>query len=534
MTGPIGPVGVTGATGAIGAQGPQGLQGIAGTQGAQGPAGPQGPVGPTGPAGAGFSFIGSWNPSSFYNINAVVNYRGSAYIAYSATPSGVIPPTNPGSWGQIANGVFTDAYLDTAAGVNALINDTPGAGVANSAFGQAALGLNTTGTKNSAFGTFALQDNSAGNQNTAVGYQALFNNTGSFNTAVGDGALTNNQGANNNSAFGEAALAANTTGGNNIAFGFQALQSNTSGAANAAVGYQALASNVNGGSNVAIGNNALSSNVSGGNNVAIGNSALVNWNGTQNIAIGAFTGNGGSPTANTGSYNVYIGYTNFVANESNVIRIGGCLVSTPYTCPNSVFIAGINGTTTGLAGSTVIIDANGQLGTISSSRRYKEDIEPMADASDRLLQLRPVQFRYKKPNANGEKPTQYGLIAEEVAEVLPELAVYNKDGQPETVAYHLLPAMLLNELQKEHLQLNTEHQLNLQHSQQLTAQEKIIHDQARQIAKLEANASQVEALKARLADLERVTKLLAKLNGGDGVAVRQVAQRVVDSAAGGH
>jgi hypothetical protein len=114
------------------------------------------------------------------------------------------------------------------------------------------------------------------------------------------------------------------------------------------------------------------------------------------------------------------------------------------------FIAEINGVKTDLTGTAVVVDANGQLGTMSSSRRYKQDIQPMAEASERLLKLRPFTFRYKQPNALGEKPIQYGLIAEEVAEVLPELVVLNKDGQPESVAYHLLPSLLLNELQKEH------------------------------------------------------------------------------------
>jgi hypothetical protein len=139
----------------------------------------------------------------------------------------------------------------------------------------------------------------------------------------------------------------------------------------------------------------------------------------------------------------------------------------------------------------------------------------MADASARLLNLRPVTFRYKKPNALGEKPLQFGLIAEEVAEVLPELVVMNKDGQPETVAYHLLPAMLLNELQKQH--------------GRLTAQEKVIRDQAAQIAKLKAQSSEVKSLKARLADLERVTALLARMNGGQNVTMQQASRRTLDS-----
>jgi hypothetical protein len=204
----------------------------------------------------------------------------------------------------------------------------------------------------------------------------------------------------------------------------------------------------------------------------------------------------------SGSNNIYIGNIG-VGAETGAIRIGTLAQPGTTTAQRTTYIAEISGAQTGLTpASQVLIDANGQLGTIQSSRRYKEDIEPMADASDRLLNLRTVQFRYKKPNANGEKPIQYGLIAEEVAEVLPELVVNNKDGQPETVAYHLLPAMLLNELQKEH--------------GQLTAQEKVIHDQAQQIAKLEAQESEVEALKARLADLERVTTLLAKMNDGMG------------------
>jgi hypothetical protein len=119
------------------------------------------------------------------------------------------------------------------------------------------------------------------------------------------------------------------------------------------------------------------------------------------------------------------------------------------------------------------------------------------------------QFRYKKPNANGEKPLQYGLIAEEVAEVFPELVVNNQEGRPETVAYHLLPAMLLNELQKEHAQL--------------TAQETVIRDQARQIGQLQAQAAEVEVLKARLEDLERLTTLLAR-------TAQPASQRVVDAA----
>jgi len=165
------------------------------------------------------------------------------------------------------------------------------------------------------------------------------------------------------------------------------------------------------------------------------------------------------------------------------------------------FIAGIQGRTTGLAGSAVLIDANGQLGTISSSRRYKKDIEAMADASERLQQLRPVKFHYKQPDATGEHPIQYGLIAEEVAEVFPELVVRDEKGQPEAVAYHLLPALLLNELQKEH-------RLNRQHAEQLALLQKQLTAQVSQLAELNDLKQQLAEVKELLAALQPQAKVL--------------------------
>jgi hypothetical protein len=176
-----------------------------------------------------------------------------------------------------------------------------------------------------------------------------------------------------------------------------------------------------------------------------------------------------------------------------VIKIGTAGTHT------STYIAGINGLQTLASPLQVVIDATtGQLGTISSSRRYKEDIQPMGDASDRLLQLRPVTFRYRKPNANGEKPVQYGLIAEEVAEVLPELVVTNKEGQPETVAYQTLPMLLLNELQKEHAKVEETRTL--------------VREQAEQLAALKAQVTEVDSLRAEVAELRRLTERLAAQN----------------------
>ena len=199
---------------------------------------------------------------------------------------------------------------------------------------------------------------------------------------------------------------------------------------------------IDGNNNTAVGANALNplspNTNSASNNTAIGSTALRDvTTGSSNVGIGRFAG--GQIT--TGSNNIAIGNSG-VAAESATIDIG-----TPGT-QTKAFIAGIRGVTTGSAtGINVLIDTNGQLGTVSSSRRYKEDITDMGEASARIAALRPVTFRYNKPYDNGEKPIQFGLIAEEVAEVFPELAVYNEEGKPETVKYQDLTPMLLNEVQ---------------------------------------------------------------------------------------
>jgi hypothetical protein len=158
----------------------------------------------------------------------------------------------------------------------------------------------------------------------------------------------------------------------------------------------------------------------------------------------------------TGSNNIDIGNQGSTS-DSGTIRIGctsNCLVgNAPQT---SAYIAGIYGFSTGLANVPVVIDSNGNLGTVSSSRRYKEDIADMGNASDRLMQLRPVTFRYKKAYEDGSRPVQYGLIAEEVAEVYPDLVAHSADGQVESVRYQLLDPMLLNELQKQHATIDAQ------------------------------------------------------------------------------
>jgi hypothetical protein len=253
--------------------------------------------------------------------------------------------------------------------------------------------------------------------------------SGSFISAVAqNGSVTcgTGTGAGQNTRYGQLALE-NMTGSQNVAMGLSALRRNTVGSSNTAIGFLTMYWNTRGRENVAVGREALIDNISGSRNVAIGTMAGTSWDtGTYNIAIGAYTAG--------------------VSGEGFTTRIGRYQTRT--------FIAGIRGATTGVADAVnVVIDREGQLGTISSSARYKEDIRDMGGASDKLLQLRPVTFRYKEAYKNGAKPLDYGLIAEEVAEVFPELVVYDENGQPETVKYRLLSTLLLNELQKQDREL---------------------------------------------------------------------------------
>jgi hypothetical protein len=186
---------------------------------------------------------------------------------------------------------------------------------------------------------------------------------------------------------------------------------------------------------------ALYSNATGGNNTATGYHALyANTTGSHNIAVGFDAGS----SLTSGSNNIDIGNTG-VAGESGAIRIG------TVGAQGATYVAGINGVTA-TSGVEVFVTASGQLGTVTSSRRFKRDIHDMGGVTDRLMKLRPVTFRYKQAGESGAHPLQYGLIAEEVAKVYPELVQYDRAGKPLAIYYHLLTPMLLNELQKSHRQ----------------------------------------------------------------------------------
>jgi hypothetical protein len=348
--------------------------------------------------------------------------------------------------------------------MEALRDNTTGGN--NTASGMGALAFNTTGSNNTASGALALRDNTTGYSNTASGTNALSSNTiGIGNTANGKDALLSNTNGSNNTANGWEALYNNTNGFFNTANGMRALLDNTTGRANTASGTFALSSNTTGSTNTANGADALLHNTTGSGNIAIGHLAGVNLTtGSNNIAID-----------NVGA-----------SGESDTIRIGDSQTRT--------FIAGIRGATTGTAAIPVVVGTDGQLGTLSSSQRVKDNIADMGAASSTLMKLRPVIFHYKADKNPKGRALQYGLIAEEVEKVAPGLVARSATGEIETVFYQHLTPMLLNEFQKQ--------------QRTIEAQSAILTRQTMRIAALEKQAAEVAELRQQL---ERMAAVLSRM-----------------------
>jgi len=347
-------------------------------------------------------------------------------FALSPTARAVDPPPDGGY-----------PNFNTAEGTDALLNLTTGFN--NTAVGFDALFSNTSGDDNTAVGSQALDHNTTGFSNTAIGFLALNSNTtGILNTAVGLQALNSNTTGSANTACGLLALGGNTTGGNNTAIGIDALLLNTTGYNNTASGFGVLENNETGFNQVATGFDALFNNTTGSRNTAEGYEALFNnTTGINNIALGFLAG--GNLT--TGNNNIDIGNKG-VAGEANAIRIG------KVGTQQATFIAGISGVTVA-GGVGVIIDNNGHLGTVVSSERYKDAIKPMDKASEAILALKPVTFHYKH-ELDPDGIPQFGLVAEQVEKVNPDLVARDADGKAYTVRYDAVNAMLLNEFLKEH------------------------------------------------------------------------------------
>jgi hypothetical protein len=320
---------------------------------------------------------------------------------------------------------------------------------------------------NTAEGQDALLSLTTGAYNTALGLYSLVSLTdGQFNTGVGAGTLLGNT-ANENTATGAGALLSNTTGGGNTANGAFALFLNTTGSFNTVAGDSALFNNATGTQNTGVGISALLSNISGNSNTAVGVDALLNnTTGNSNIAIGS--GAGGS-----------------ISTANNVICIG---TAVGENASNTTWIGNVFGTTT-VSGTTqpVIVSNTGQLGTVSSSRRFKKQIELMDQASESILALKPVTFRYKTDKTN---TAQFGLVAEDVAAVNPDLVVCDENGEIYSVRYEAVNAMLLNEFLKEHCKVV---QLEATVAQQQKSFESRVTEQEKQIEALTSGLQKVTA-----------------------------------------
>jgi hypothetical protein len=401
-----------------------------------------------------------------------------------------------------------DGSFNTATGAGALLFNTADG---NTAFGTAALLFNTVGVNNAAVGAAALLNNTEGNENTATSSSALLSNTtGGFNTANGAFALFSNTEGGNNTATGSGALFGNTIGNGNTATGSGALRVNTTGASNTAIGVRALFIN-NADNNTATGYTALLNNTDGVDNTATGYQALLsNTTGSQNTAVGA----GALASADDSIDNVAVGFGALSdANGGDCIALGAFAGSNVTTAFNVIAIghSGLNvddttwidniyGVTT-QSGTTlpVVVSNQGQLGTASSSRRFKKEVKPMDNASEAVLALKPVTFQYKTDNTS---TPQFGLIAEDVAAVDPNLVVRDENGEIYTVRYDAVNAMLLNEFLKEHRKVEEQ-------NGRLENQAHKIQEQGVTIAELKkAMETVVARLKEQDSKIQRVSNQL--------------------------
>ena len=357
-----------------------------------------------------------------------------------------------------------------------------------------ALHRNTTGSRNTAVGERALYSNDTGGDNTANGFQALLQNTGGVNnTANGVNALSSNTNGFSNTANGAYALFSNTIGTDDTATGYYALFSNTTGGGNTATGVSALASNTTGSTNTATGVAALTQNVGGSANTATGFDALFLGSGNDNTATGA-----SALRNNAGSTNTAFGRNALSNNTSgnNNIALGAGAGSNITTASDTICIgaAGLNVTDGCYIGHifqeaidpdnlAMAIDVHGKLGTPVSSRRFKDDIKPMNKASEVILALKPVTFHYKN---DAKCSPRFGLIAEEVAEVDPNLVASDKEGRPYSVRYDQVNAMLLNEFLKEHRKNEEQEKTIADLKSGMTALATTVKEQATQIQKVSA------------------------------------------------
>lgn len=326
------------------------------------------------------------------------------------------------------------------------------------AYGGASLGLTGTAAAN-------LFNSTAGYQ---IGGTTIFNADSKSDVMIGSGAGNGAITGGSSQIIGDAAGASLTSGNADVFIGSHAGAGTTTGNGNVYIGWNAATTGTTAAYNTMVGSQAGYAGTTGIENTFLGFAAGQSiTTGSGNLFLGV---NAGFSTT-TGNSNIYLG--NAGANESNTIRIGDSSAQT------SSYMAGIYGVTLG-SGVPVYINSNGQLGTLTSSQKYKEQIRDMGDTTSVLMKLRPVTFLYKPEYEKGEHTLQYGLIAEEVAKVYPNLVAYNPDGTPYTVRYQFLSSMLLNEVQKQY------------HREQEQAE--VINSQQQQIDELKQRLARIESM----------------------------------------
>ena len=459
----------------------------------------------------------SGQANTFSGVLAGRNNTTASYNTFSGTGAG---EANNGSYNAFFG--YEAGLNNTSGGSNTFYGSFAGTSnttaCCNVFSGYKAGYSTTTGGFNTFSGWKAGYSNSLGQNNTFDGYQAGYSNTGDsagdggdnaffgyqagysntlgfYNTFVGSGAGYSNIGDSGgfgayNTFIGESAGYSNTRGSSNTFVGYEAGQHNTSGRLNTFVGLGA-GTNATGNENTFSGYGA-GTNATGDENTFVGTGAGTSTAGSNNIFLGIFAGGNNA----TGGNDIYIGNQGPASGtESNTIRIGDGEAA--------AYIDGVYGSTSS-SGIPVYVNSNGQLGTQTSSLRFKEQVQDMGDSTSALMKLRPVTFLYKPEYDKGERTLQYGLIAEEVAKVYPELVAYDNDGQPYSVRYQYLSTMLLNEVQKQYRR--AEEQTKVVESQQgrIESQQRQVTAQQQEIESLKRQLQlQNAAVQERLSRLEK-------------------------------
>ncbi len=440
------------------------------------------------------NFIPIWTTPSYLLSSSIYQASGGSIGIGTTTPAAKLDVSggvNAAQTYQIGGssvlGIGNSSDGNLFLGVGAGSANVAGSGIFNTFSGYQAGYSNTTGELNTFYGLFAGRNNVTGSYNTISGSAAGEGNTGSRNTFYGyeAGYVTS---ADDNVFVGYQAGYSNLDGMQNAFFGSGAGFANNGGFGNTFSGYQAGYSNNNGENNSFFGFLAGHSTAGGFQNSYFGGSAGINATGSDNTMAGfqagadnlsgnsnSFFGFQAGYSNPSGNNDIYIGNLGASSGESNTIRLGGD-VGTGFGAQTATYIVGIYGVNVG--GVPVQINSAGRLGAQTSSLRFKEQVRDMGDSTSALMNLRPVTFLYKPEYANGDRTLQYGLIAEEVAKVYPELVAYDNEGQPYTVRYQYIATMLLNEVQKQYRRAETQAEV-------IEAQEEKIDDLEQRLMRLE-------------------------------------------------